>query len=555
MNVQETLTQMTLREKIGQTMLMLPDKEKEMELGGGSLREFFRRYPVSGYFMDWMLFEGVAEADKMKVQLERIAEYKKNSGQPLIFQQDYESGVNLPGMTPFPNEMTLGAADSEEAAFAYGRAIALESRSAGISWVLHPVADLNLNRFNPITNIRSVSDDPERAARILRAQITGLQENGVAATIKHFPGDGVDFRDQHLLTTCNSLSMKDWEPSYGFVYRELIQCGTAAVMPGHITLPAYQKEKKHGLYLPATLSSELLTGLLKKELGFDGVIISDAMMMGGFRGWYPDRLEGEIQCFLAGADMLLWPSYAFLDEVEKRIHDGRIPIERLDDAAGRVLSLKQCFGLLEPGYEPVRPLRPQELQCNKETAGKICRDAVTLLRDRNKLLPISPERSKHICLVAVTPHNRKTGDRLLKELQYTQRLLQQEGFDADFRHNLLYESDGWEEELSKRYDLTIFLTARIPHAPIGPLQFFNDEAESVWGINAMAGSPVIVISYGDPYLNDEYFKRIPCCINAYSGTASMQEAVIEALTGKIPFAGSSPVKLEYSWPVNMRYHT
>ncbi len=230
-----------------------------------------------------MLFDNVAESDKKRVQLERTAEYREASALPLIFQQDYESGVSLPGMTSFPNEMTLGAANSEKAAYEYGKAIALEARSAGISWVLHPVADLNLNRFNPITNIRSVSDDPDRAVMILRAQIAGLQENGVAATIKHFPGDGVDFRDQHLLTTCNSLSTETWERSYGYVYRELIKCGTASVMPGHICFPAYQKEKMNGLYLPATLSQELLTGLLKKELQFDGVIISDAMMMEGYR--------------------------------------------------------------------------------------------------------------------------------------------------------------------------------------------------------------------------------------------------------------------------------
>ena len=130
---------------------------------------------------------------------------------PLIFQQDYEMGVGMQGMTPFPKEMALGATDSEEMAYNYGKSVGLECRSLGISWVLHPVADLNLNPLNPIANTRSISDDPDKAIRLLSRQIKGLQDNGVAATIKHFPGDGVDYRDQHLMTTCNSLSREKWD--------------------------------------------------------------------------------------------------------------------------------------------------------------------------------------------------------------------------------------------------------------------------------------------------------------------------------------------------------
>lgn len=134
-------------------------------------------------------------------------------------------------------------------AYNYGKSVALECRSLGISWVLHPVADLNLNPLNPIANTRSISDDPDKAIRLLSRQIKGLQANGVAATIKHFPGDGVDYRDQHLMTTCNSLSREKWNQYHGKVFQALIDSGVACIMPGHITLPCYQKEKKEGHYL------------------------------------------------------------------------------------------------------------------------------------------------------------------------------------------------------------------------------------------------------------------------------------------------------------------
>jgi len=143
---------------------------------------------------------------------------------------------------------------------------------------------------------------PDKAIRLLSRQIRGLQDNGVAATIKHFPGDGVDYRDQHLLTTSNSLPFEIWKQYHGKVFKALIDSGVAAIMPGHITLPSWQEEKIDDHFLPATLSKELLTNLLKGELGFNGVIVSDAMVMGGFRGWYDNQLEGEIQSFLAGVD-------------------------------------------------------------------------------------------------------------------------------------------------------------------------------------------------------------------------------------------------------------
>ena len=400
---------LTLRQKIGQTMLMLPDRKKELELGKGSLKTYFENYPVSGFFMGWKLYENIKYDDRFDHIRKACREYQDASQLPLIFQEDYESGVDIAGMTSFSNEMSIGAANSPGLAYGYGKAIAQECRSVGIKWVLHPVADLNLNPFNPITNVRSISDDPDKAIKLLSYQIKGLQQNGVAATIKHFPGDGVDFRDQHLLTTCNSLSLPEWKEKHGKVFKALIDSGVACIMPGHITLPAYQKERTNGMCLPATLSKELLTGLLKGELGFRGVIVSDAMVMGGFRGWYENELEGEVQSFLAGVDVLLWPSYAFMDTLEARIIRGEIPMKRLDDAVQRVWTLKERFGLLEENRELIREMSSNEKSEALKTSREICEKAVTLVRDTKNALPLNPKKDKTILVVGVTPLSRKGG--------------------------------------------------------------------------------------------------------------------------------------------------
>lgn len=537
----------TVRQKIGQIMLMLPDRKKELELGHGSLDSFFCRYPVSGFFMGWKLYDGISNENRLEHIRKSCIEYEAASDFPLFFQEDYESGIGIHQMTSFPNEIALGAANSEELAFDYGKSIALESRSVGVNWVLHPVADLNLNPFNPITNVRSISDDPDKAIRLLSRQIRGLQQNGVAATIKHFPGDGVDYRDQHLLTTCNSLSMNEWNAKHGRVFKALIDSGVACIMPGHITLPAYQKEKINGLYPPATLSYELLTLLLKGELGFKGVIVSDAMVMGGFRGWYKTELESEIQSFLAGVDILLWPSYTFMDSLEARIIRGEIPIERLDDAVSRVWAMKERFGLLNKRKEIIRDISVKEKQFAYLTSKNICEKAITLVRDRDNALPINTKKDKKILVIGVTPLSRKGGNAHLLKLEEFAKTLGERGFDVTFQHNLLYETQEWTEDASTKYDKIVIALARVPHNPFGPLQLYDDEAQTAWAVNAMPKEKIIVVNFGNPYLVNEYFERVNACINAYSNTTPMHYAVISALLGDIPFKGISPVNLDFKF--------
>lgn len=544
----EAWKKLSLREKIGQTMLMLPDREAELRLGQGNLEGFFKRYPVTGFFMGWKLFVNVSDDQKVDHLRKSVKDYQKASYLPLIFQQDYENGISLPGMTSLPREMALGAANSPSLTYNYGMSLAKEARSLGVKWVLHPVADLSINPLNPIVNTRGISDDPDKAIKLLGQQIKGLQANGVAATIKHFPGDGMDSRDQHLTTTTNSLSMSEWRQYHGKVFKALIDSGVASIMPGHITLPAYQKEKLNGFFPPATLSKELLTDLLKKEMGFKGVIVSDAMTMGGFRGWYPNQLEGEIQSFLAGVDVLLWPSYEFMDTVEARIKRGQIPMARLDDAVSRIWAMKKKFGMLDKNNQLIREMSPQEKDFSISTAKAIAESAVTLVRDRNSAIPLNTASTKKILVIGVTTESRKGGDGGLSVLINFAEGLKQKGFAVDFQRNLLYETQGWTEDVTSRYDKVIVAVVRQTHTPFGPLQLYDDEAQTAWGVNAMPKDKVIVVSFGSPYLLNEYFERVNTCINAYSNGPEMHNAVIKVLTGEIAAKGVSPVVLERKNP-------
>ncbi|MBN1584422.1 MAG: glycoside hydrolase family 3 protein, partial [Anaerolineae bacterium] len=184
--------------------------------------------------------------------------------------------------TDFPPPMALGAADDEALAAAMGEAIAREARYVGVNWVLNPVIDLNYNPHNPITNTRSMGDDPDRVCRLAPAWIRALQAHGAAATAKHFPGDGMDDRDQHLVSTVNNLPFARWMETYGRVWKAAIDAGVWTIMPGHISLPDYQGYAADPEAAPpATISRRLLTDLLRGELGFEGLIVSDSTSMVG----------------------------------------------------------------------------------------------------------------------------------------------------------------------------------------------------------------------------------------------------------------------------------
>jgi hypothetical protein len=165
------------------------------------------------------------------------------------------------------------------------------------------------------------------------------------------------------------------------------------------------------------------------------------------------------------------------------------------------------------------------------------------VRDRNHALPLDPKKDKRILVIALTPTGRKGGDSQLDAIRGFADLLRQKGFDVDFRHDMLFETQGWTDDAPSRYDRILVVAARMPHTPFGPMQLWDDEAQTIWGINALPKQKIIVVSLGTPYLVNEYFQRVNTCINAYSNTPVMHRAVIRALLGETPFKGISPVDL------------
>jgi len=534
---------MTVREKIGQTMIMIADYDAQ-KAQFGSLENMMKQYPIGGLFIpNWKFGNYQPETEIISNIQKCMREYDAASKWPLFITEDFERGVGATydGYTDMPVEMSLGAANSPELAKRYGNATAKEASTLGVNWLLHPVSDLNMNPLQDLVVERALTDDANRAYPLLKAQIQGIQNQGVVPTIKHFPGDGSTMKNQHLITSANNLSMDEWNATYGTLFQKLINDGTPCIMVGHIRFPAYQTKLLKGLLPPASLSDEIMVKLLKQEMKFNGVIISDALNMGGVGGFYPNIQETAIACFLAGVDIVLWPDLSYMDTVEARINRGEIPMSRLDDAVQRIWGIREKYQLLEKKKELCYELTENDKTTIIETATKVAQQGITLVTDTNKEIPLNPAKNKKIAIINIS-HNDMT-----YMLDYTKQLLEAKGFEVStIIHNPnLY---AWQGRLSEfdQYDKVIVAFENRYLAPIGSSMLKNAEAMGIWTASMIPFEKIIAISYSNPYYVNFYCDDAPIRINAYSIDKFTQKAVVDALTGEIPFKGTTPVELNNS---------
>ena len=524
------ITDLSLREKILQTVVIKVDKDH------------FVSDQVGGAFFGG---EIITDAEDMGIEAGRaiLNRYKENAKIPILLTGDFENGCGSvwKGLTALPYLMSLGAANDEQLAYEYGKATALEATMVGANWSFSPVCDLNMNKRNPLVNVRALTDDADLAARLLPQVIRGMQENGLAACAKHFPGDGVDYRDQHLVTTKNTLSLEDWKKQSGRVFAEMIKAGVYSIMPGHISLPAYQQQTSiNGLHLPATLSYELITKLLKQEMGFEGVVVSDALNMGGFNGWYPSRERSEIECFKAGCDMMLWPSKNYVENMVKAIESGYISEARLDDAVARILNMKEKMGLFETQIAPAKILTSQEKQFVKQTQQKTAEKSVTLVRDHAHIFPLTVAKYKKIKVIPITHYAPA-----LKEAELLCQELRSRGFTVDYQPEGLTHIKGTlsEEAQVDACDLVIYALLSRSFRPMGFLDFHSKEAMKIWRSLEYGAEKTLVVSFGSPYFGEQYFERALTYVNAYSMLSPSVKAFVKAAMGDIPFTDFSPVEL------------
>src|ERR1700674_842147 len=258
---------------------------------------------------------------------------------PLLVGADFERGtaMRLDEGTSFPTAMALAAAGNVKDAYTVGRITAREARAVGIHWIYAPVADVNNNPGNPIINTRSFGEDPARVAEFVAEFVRGVEENGGLATAKHFPGHGDTASDSHIDLPVIHADRERLEHLELVPFRAAISAGVGSIMTGHLSIPALEPDAN----TPATLSSRILTGLLRDELHFQGLVVTDAMDMGGITVRYAPG-DAAVRAFLAGADALLMPPVpdAAYEALLSAVYSGQISQERLDASVRRILEAK-----------------------------------------------------------------------------------------------------------------------------------------------------------------------------------------------------------------------
>lgn len=369
----------------------------------GSVKEltaFIKKYQPGG-----MMYRP-DNAEKLKDQLRAVQDA---STIPLFLSANLESGGNgiLTEGTWVGNPMQIAATDCTENAYYLGKIAGLESARIGINMAFSPIVDIDYNFKNPITNTRTFGSDQKRIIRMAQAQIDGFSESNIIPVIKHFPGDGVDERDQHLLSSINSLSANEWMESYGTIYRQFIEKNVSCIMVGHIYQPAWERKLSPTIreteLMPASCSKLLVNGLLRDTLGFNGLAITDATPMVGYTTIMPHR-ERLVASINAGIDMLLFNKN--IDEdyevIASAVKEGSIRMERLDEAVARILAVKMYHGLFTEVREETVNSTPKSVIDRTEyqwVTKKIADESITLVKDREKHLPLTPQRYPRIRLV------------------------------------------------------------------------------------------------------------------------------------------------------------
>ena len=532
--VEQKLNSMTLDEKIGQLFLPINFIEDEEEL-----RKFVRTYQPGG-----LLNRPAPGA--MNQKSHRVMQ--EESKIPMFISANIESGGNGVAVegTAFGNPLQVAAAGDTKFAYELGKIAGTEGRACGVNYAFAPIIDIDYNTLNPITNTRTFGNDPEKVYQMASAYIDGLTEDGndMCYSIKHFPGDGVDNRDQHLHITYNTLSVEDWEASYGKNYRRLIEKGATTVMVGHIGLPEYVKEinpnaTKKELLSPGSLSKEIVTGLLRERMGFNGVIITDSTSMNGFYAHMSRRLA--VPTAIAnGCDIFLFnfcveEDYAFM---KQGIEDGILTVERVNEAVTRTLALKTAMGLFEkqkmgtlvPTEEALKVLGKKEYQ---ELAKKCATQAVTLVKDEEHNLPISPAIHKKIMLYVMGDRedfygNQKVGTMFIEAMK-------KEGFDIDtFDYSVHFPNPNeTTTEFIEKYDAAIYVLSEGTSSNQTTVRLtFNLPLanDAPWFVNDI---PTIAISFANPYhLRD--LPEIKTFINAYTTNRYNVEAVEAAWDWRCP---------------------
>ncbi len=550
--VEDTISGMSLEEKLGQLFVLLKavpgvDEEKI----ASSLQQSHQ---------GGLRWQG---GNKEMVWLQNTT-FQKHSKLPLLIAANCDDGGKgaLPEGTFVATAAQCGAGEGTENAYHLGLVAGREASAIGCNWMFNPVVDVYQNWRNTIVNTRSFGSDPDVVLANARAYIRGIKDANpnMACTAKHFPGDGVEELDQHLALGVNNLSVEEWAQSFGKVYRSLIEDGLESIMVGHIALPEMSRKLRPGItdaqIKPATQAPELLTDLLREQMGFNGLIITDATHMVGFTAT-AKRSEGLPAAIIAGCDMILFANDVEEDReyLRKAYERGELTEERLSDALHRILGMKAHLHLYEDTVRYPAKERLDVIGCaeHQSYTAQAAQECITLVKDTRKQLPIDPKKQKRVYLVYVgsTPTTKGYQGDPVKQVVIEE--LERAGFQVDVcpnYHDLEVENGvspmnfvkmlghSSRKNFVDSHDFVLLVINVKGYAQENWVRVrwsCNHSCELPW-YNEELPTIGMSLNYTNHLID---VPQLHTFINAYGPTRTHIRTAIEKLTGQSPFQGKA----------------
>ncbi len=503
-----------LRNKVLKTFVVTV---REINKFGGP-EEFFKKYPVGAMYYapesnpDYDPWKGTGVHGTPAY----LKACRENASEPLLVCCDW---AVMPGQTCGVDFRSLGGTANETDAYNAGKIMGMQCNCADMDWILQPAIDMYYNSSMPFF---AMSGDVEVTAKMFRQMVKGIQDQGVCATVKHFPGLGTDNTNMHHAPGTNVLPFEEWMDTYGYVYKNMIDEDVCSVMSTHTMLKSFDGETHDGFLPIATYSKKLTEDLLKEKLGFRGAVVTDALIMGGMATG--DLVAETVQAFKCGADFLLWPPMEAADVIVDKLESGEIPMSRLEDALSRTEKLRafRSKALTEQKYAKPDP------EFASSVGEDVVRRGVCLYKNELGLIPISKDKKNILILDAA---NGEPTELLAKELR-------SHGFAVDVKDDI-YDHGFfvcWQDEIdaiSANYDLVI-LNAN----PGVTDDTHNSLFMMIWASHLFSKQKKIVINYGKPFVTLNYFPEEVTLVEANAGPSpEAVKAIADGLVGDMEFTG------------------
>lgn len=539
---------LTLREKIGQTCVFT--RSIMPQIGDAeAVRAYFEKNPIGALWfsarvdndMLLRLLEKAMCGDNVENNWENrhirgMNGFNKMSKIPVLPIMDATRGIAqriFPGHTIFPTGASLGATHDPDLGYEYGQALGEDLRSLGFYWLWSPVAD-NPGRFS---DGRAVGCKSEDTTKMLSAIVRGLQDAGVAACVKHFPGhDPLDGRDTHFCTASYSQSKEVWDKTQRLEFQACIDAGVDSVMTRHATFKAVDDTRVNDALLPATFSYKIMTELLKGEMGFNGVIVTDDISMKAATAIYGEE-QSFVEALRAGVDMILGPRRLdYIDIVEEAVLSGNLPESRIDDACRRVLAMKEKYGMFSQEEIPaLSDERMKEINDRGHALTKaVSEKGISLCANRTNFLPLNKDKIKKVKLVYIG-----YSQPCYEHLKYAVEEFEAHGAQCDIQEGFAMADNA----SLPQYDLIIYATFIDAWFPAGGMYFFEDKCKQMRMIMTECAEKSMGVSFGCPDIFYNYFTAAHTFVNAYGFSPEIMRSFVRGIYGEVQFTDYHPFPL------------